>query len=72
MSCQDELRELTRQLDKTTPVCESSRMQVRVNRKELKEPTREEKISNLSNLLLNIDMIECSRLRICEILDQKV
>lgn len=78
MTCQHEMDELKRRRGQANGRAESGpknqesrdddRVQVMVGERELREPSREEKMSSLGNSLLTIDMIECSRVRVDELL----
>lgn len=50
---------------------ESSQLQVRVNDKEIKEPTKSEMLAAISSSLRTIDIVDCLRVRVEEILNEK-
>lgn len=70
MTFEQEIGQLKRTDKNETRSIEKTRFEITVNQRELDEPTREEKMSSLANSLLTIDMIECSRVRVNEILSE--
>jgi hypothetical protein len=68
MTSEHELKEETNCDRKRT---ESSQLQVRVNDKEIKEPTKSEMVAAISASLRTIDIVDCLRVRVEEILNEK-
>lgn len=67
MTSEHELKEETNCDRKRT---ESSQLQVRVNDKEIKEPTKSEMVAAISASLRTIDIVDCLRVRVQEILNE--
>ena len=70
MTSEHELKEETNCDRKRTTATESSQLQVRVNDKEIKEPTKAEMVAAISASLRTIDIVDCLRVRVEEILNE--